>query len=479
MKNMIKNNLILILFSVVMLSFIIRVIGFLVLTNWHTDVRMEEFHHIARHIVAGNGFSFTHNPLEITVPSAYMPPGYPYLMAGLIYIMGDNTVFILTILVLQAIVGALIAIPIFLIAERIFNRKVAIISVLLSFSYPIYQLYTCDYTSTPYYILFSLLMIHFLLRLREEYKELFDKSVFLYAGLGGLFFGLWVAFRGEALLFLPVPFLIILQIKKWRAILSISSFFLVCFLIVMGPWWVRNHVVFGEWVLTPTAGKYTLFRGQNRLATGGAYGPWMGDKGSDEKVTYHSQRQKSHEFQNPDSDPEYAVHPPEVVEKFRNMGPLPQTKDYELKLEERYFQEAISFMRNNPLKSFKLALIKFKYFWWRDETHPVSHHPAYYIPWGIMLPFFVIGIMLNFRALLTNEKWMLYIFLCQTLICMVFLVQPRYRIFLDPFIFMFVASALSNIYNYFHRGSSTSVSSVQHRVFPFENEPPFSDSVVN
>lgn len=435
--------------SAVVLSFIVRVVGFMLFGNWQPGILMEEFHDIARHIVAGDGFSRTYS--DVTVPSAYMPSGYCYLQAGLMYLLGDGPTLYLTVLTLQALVGALAIVPIYLIAKLVFDNRVAIIAVILSLGNPLFQLYTADYTSGPYYILFNLLAIYFLLRLRDIYVDISNRAIVLYSILGGLFYGLLVAFRGEALLLLPIPFLIIWGIQARKKLLLSACMFVLTFLIVMGPWWIRNRVVFGEWVLTPTAGKYALYRGQNRLATGGAYGPWMGDKAKSEKVKYGGEI-KTHRFQDPDVDKDWS---PVTLETQLKIKALPITKDYELKREEIYFKEAVEFILLNPMKVISLALTKFKYFWWRDNTHPVSHHPAYYIPWAILLPFFVLGLMINIRLLLTREKWMAYIFICQTVICMIFFVQPRYRIFLDPFIFMIAGSAILRIFNFLRHRMST------------------------
>lgn len=453
MKNiknlMVKYPAVCFILSAVFLSFMIRVVGFIIFCNWEPGILMQEFHYIAKNIFAGNGFARAY--CGVTVPSAYMPPGFCYFQAGLMYALGDGPRLYLTVLTLQALIGALATVPIYLIAKLVFDRNVAIIAVILSLGYPIFQLNTSDYTSAPFYILFNLLAIYFLLKLREIYQDIPNRTIVLYSFLGGMFFGLYAAFRGEALLFLPVPFLLIWGIRSRPKVILCGCMFVLAFLLVMGPWWVRNRIVFGEWVVTPTAGKYTLYRGQNRLATGGAFGPWMGERPTSKARKYGS-KIKTVEFQDPDADLGWSPVPPETREKI---NALPVTRVYELEKERIYLEEALNFMVSKPLKSLGLALVKFKYFWWRDYTHPVSHHFAYYIPWAILLPFFALGLLINLRPLLTREKWMSYIFICQTLICMIFLVQPRYRIALNPFIFMIAATAMLRIFHFLQGRTTT------------------------
>ena len=79
---------------------------------------------IAASIATGHGYA---NPLfSQTGPTAWMTPGYPYLLAGVFKIFGVYTTpSALVILALQGLFAALTCIPIFLIARRWFGEPAA------------------------------------------------------------------------------------------------------------------------------------------------------------------------------------------------------------------------------------------------------------------------------------------------------------------------------------------------------------------
>src|SRR5208282_4636313 len=86
-----------------------------------------EMGRIAASLASGHGFSSPFGPA--TGPTAWEPPLYPYLTAGVFLIFGiysQASAFVL--LSLNSVFSALTCIPIFLIARRIFSEKVAVAS---------------------------------------------------------------------------------------------------------------------------------------------------------------------------------------------------------------------------------------------------------------------------------------------------------------------------------------------------------------
>src|SRR5580700_6576429 len=84
-----------------------------------------EMGRIAAAIASGHGFS---NPFRAaTGPTAWEPPLYPYLTAGVFHVFGiysRTSAFVL--LSVNSVFSALTCIPIFLVARRIFSEKVAV-----------------------------------------------------------------------------------------------------------------------------------------------------------------------------------------------------------------------------------------------------------------------------------------------------------------------------------------------------------------
>jgi 4-amino-4-deoxy-L-arabinose transferase-like glycosyltransferase len=84
-----------------------------------------EMGRIAASLASGHGFSSPFGPQ--TGPTAWEPPLYPYLTAGVFLIFGiysKASAFVL--LSLNSVFSALTCIPIFLIARRVFSEKVAV-----------------------------------------------------------------------------------------------------------------------------------------------------------------------------------------------------------------------------------------------------------------------------------------------------------------------------------------------------------------
>src|SRR6202158_5091129 len=84
-----------------------------------------EMGRIGASLASGHGFSNPFGPS--TGPTAWEPPLYPYLTAGVFHAFGiysKASAFVL--LTLNSICSALTCLPIFLIARRIFSEKVAI-----------------------------------------------------------------------------------------------------------------------------------------------------------------------------------------------------------------------------------------------------------------------------------------------------------------------------------------------------------------
>src|SRR6267154_2116313 len=79
---------------------------------------------IGRSLAAGEGFSSPFG--EFTGPTAWEPPLYPFLIAGVFKIFGIYSLAsAVVLLVINSVFSALTCIPIFLIARRCFSEKVA------------------------------------------------------------------------------------------------------------------------------------------------------------------------------------------------------------------------------------------------------------------------------------------------------------------------------------------------------------------
>src|SRR5271155_4794196 len=115
----------------VVLSFLLQVAAVGVFHQYRTRPAEDHFAfgwemgRVARSIAMGQGFS---NPYGgNTGPTAWEPPLYPYLMAGVFKLFGIYTYASAWVLLsINSLFAALTAIPIFLIARKTFGERVAV-----------------------------------------------------------------------------------------------------------------------------------------------------------------------------------------------------------------------------------------------------------------------------------------------------------------------------------------------------------------
>src|ERR1700678_3407703 len=115
----------------VLLSFVLQVAAIGVFRQYHTRPGEDNFGfgfemgRVGRSIALGQGFS---NPYGgNTGPSAWEPPPYPYLIGGVFKIFGVYTYASAWILLsINSLFAALPTLPVFLIANRSFDARVAL-----------------------------------------------------------------------------------------------------------------------------------------------------------------------------------------------------------------------------------------------------------------------------------------------------------------------------------------------------------------
>lgn len=225
-----------------------------------------EMGRIGRAIALGNGFS---DPFDgHTGPTAWEPPLYPYLIAGVFRLTGVYTsasAFIL--LTINSAFSALTCVPIFLIARKCFSEKVA---VWTAWAWAILPsvMYWCTRWVWETSLAALLLALIFWLTLQME--EL--SGTLPWVGFGVLW-GIAALVNTSLLAFLPAAGLWALFRQRKRggpasvgALLSAVFFFAT-----IAPWLVRNYQVFGRPVFIRSN-----FGAELRLGNGpGANGTWM------------------------------------------------------------------------------------------------------------------------------------------------------------------------------------------------------------
>jgi 4-amino-4-deoxy-L-arabinose transferase-like glycosyltransferase len=225
-----------------------------------------EMGRIGRAIASGRGFS---DPFTIpTGPTAWEPPLYPYLIAGVFRLTGIYThlsAFIL--LSINSVFSALTSIPIFLIARKCFSEKVAMWTAWMWAVLPSVMFWSTRWVWET--SLAALLMtVIFWLTLRLEDSEAAGPWIGF-----GLLWGIAALTNTSLLSFLPASGLWAWYRRAKQARRSLSGIVLaaIFFSATIAPWLVRNYEVFGKFIFVRSN-----FGAELRLGNGpGANGMWM------------------------------------------------------------------------------------------------------------------------------------------------------------------------------------------------------------
>jgi 4-amino-4-deoxy-L-arabinose transferase-like glycosyltransferase len=227
-----------------------------------------EMGRIAAAIASGHGFSNAFG--APTGPTAWEPPLYPYLTAGVFHIFGiysRASAFVL--LSINSFFSALTCIPIFLIARRIFSEKVAVGSAWTWALLP-YAMSWC--TRWVWETSLSALLVAVICWLALSME---DRDGLMPWPEFGLLWGIAALNSPVLLAFLPASGLWawVHSAKRRKPSLSLAGLVLasVVFAACIAPWLVRNYQTFGKFIFIRDN-----FGAELRLGNGnGADGTWM------------------------------------------------------------------------------------------------------------------------------------------------------------------------------------------------------------
>lgn len=362
-----------------------------------------EFARIARLVLAGEGYSYRMVDGRL-LPSAWMPPGYVGLLVVVFAVLGDGIAGFVFVQCLQAVMGAILSVVVYKIADSFIGRG-AFLSGLITAIYPMLVYMSTEVHAVSMSVLLEVLVVWLLLRVQ---RHLSLKSLVA----AGFLQGLQILFRGGATLgyVLLFPAWLIWRLPR-RVRLRYAFLFFATSLIVLAPWSIRNYYVFDHFVPVQNLTGYALWRGHNEIATGTG-------RSFDGTGIGWSQS---------------------VSERLED---VPVTSEYEVVLDRLFLEEALDFIRANPERSLALAFRKFLFFWGFDPTHPGSSHPVYVGIWFLTLPFFLVGLFWSIRSCWKRFSLFYLLFIVETAKAMGFIVLPRYRLLLDPFILILSAQGI-------------------------------------
>jgi len=225
-----------------------------------------EMGRIGRAIATGRGFA---DPFDgQTGPTAWEPPLYPYLIAGVFRLTGVYTHWsALILLAINSVFSALTCIPIFLIAKKCFSEKVALWTAWMWAVLPSVMYWSTRWVWETSLAALLLALIFWLTLKLEDLDGVQPWIAF------GLLWGVAALTNSSLLSFLPVSGLWAWyrRSKTGKHSLARVALAALFFAATIAPWVARKYETFGKFIFIRSN-----FGAELRLGNGpGADGTWM------------------------------------------------------------------------------------------------------------------------------------------------------------------------------------------------------------
>ena len=234
----------------------------------------------------------------------------------------------------------------------------------------------------------------------------------------GLLLGLAILTRGYLLFLLPLAiiFIALWPIKRRS---QVAILFALSSIIVPGTWVVRNWVVMGKPVLSTQTDHFYL--GNNAWARGSFGGDVL-------TLRYEA--------------PQIKV----LIERHPNFREMS-----EMERSEMWSQEAVSSVTSNPARFIWLLGRKTLLFWAPIQTWSHRSYRWHY-PFGVILPFFIVGILITFGRGLKRETLLLLLPVIGVYIAsLLTYALDRYRFPIEPFIVLLGAIGIVESVGWLYR----------------------------
>lgn len=353
---------------------------------------------IALNLSLARGYRETEGPI-LKDGSVSWAPLYPFLLAGIYKVFGHSYP---AVWIFQALLSAGACILIYLIGRMVFNQRIAYLSAIISVFCFNFVLYSSMLLTETLYIFLLLLTFFYLFRA-------FSSSSLRKYILAGLFAGLTTLTNPVVIIFFAFFFLWGLR----KGFLRQASVFLISLTIVILPWIVRNYQIYHRFIFIRACAGENFWLGNHPGANG---------EQGDEKTM-----------------------PAELKNNPLNLSPL--------ELDSKGYREGLKFIKQNPVRFIALMLKKTSLFWSPLRTDGWWPHLEGFASWlaiifsflfSVFILFFgALGIVFSFKHSDIYKFWLrAFIFICW-LSLIPFIVEPRYRLPIYPFLIIFTGYALN------------------------------------
>ena len=294
-----------------------------------------EMGRIAAALASGEGFS---NPFKIpTGPTAWEPPLYPFIIAGVFKLTGIyTTTSSIILLAINSLFSALTAVPVFYLAKRAFGIKIATWSAWTWTLLPSAMYWSVKWiweTSMAQFLLVTLLLLAWRLAEGARWREW---------ALWGLLWSFTALLNPSLLSVLPflAGWIVFQRRRELPSVVAPAALAAAVFILLITPWLVRNSKVFHQAVFIRTN-----FGAELRFGNGpGANGLSMG----------------------------FLLHPthsPEQLSRYKQLGELAYVSEMK--------RQAVQWICANPAAFLRASFVRFVYYWtstpWGSRMMPAKN----------------------------------------------------------------------------------------------------------
>jgi len=198
-----------------------------------------------------NHHEFAHTKGRLT---SMRPPLYPALLSAIYCLTGG--IHLNAVRIVQIILSLGLIFMVYLLGKKIFGQKIGLLAALIFALYPSFLFFTHFLLTEVLFTLLLTLFVWFFLLFMETKRTRDIWWAGLFLGLGALTKSMLYLFIIFALIYL------FLGVKEpfWKKI-KWMSLFMAGYLVVIGPWAVRNTLLHKSFVLIETAGGINLYTG--------------------------------------------------------------------------------------------------------------------------------------------------------------------------------------------------------------------------
>ncbi len=353
-----------------------------------------------------------------------LSPFYLYCLTFLKKVFNVDWTFVKFI---HSFLGALNCLLLYVVGSRAFRKEIGFLAALIFSVYANLIILESTLEPTVFVLLFNLLVLYFLLRMREDLDSQGPRR--MPPLLAGLFAGLSIITKPSSLLFLPLGAVWLLfcvdRTLAFQKRLSSALLFCGAALLVVMPITLRNYVKLHDFVLvTADAGK-VFYHGNGKGATA-LEGTGLADEGFAEEGA---------------DEPDYAH-----VLYRKTAARLSGKKLSPSESSMFWVRRTLSDILSDPVSYMKLEVKKLFYFFNDYEMHYIAlAYKEYksslsfpFIRYGIIASLGLLGMVLAVRDFRKHSLvyGVLFVYLLSG---MLFRVQSRYRTPAVPYLCLFAA----------------------------------------